>query len=173
MPNFGEISALQYCTGTILTEICCYSEFSEIKICLCICHAILIPQPPELDLRQIEHQSMETARHHICIYHLILICLGQELNLHLPLQCNSQFSTRENQIRLPSFVLGWYNINSQKYPRCSQFHYSHVINSGELQDCNWNCTCNVINSSRGRGGPRRKQRARQNIHNCNGPVQVS
>ena len=26
---------------------------------------------------------METARHHIYIYHVILIGLGQELNLHL------------------------------------------------------------------------------------------
>ena len=32
---------------------------------------------------------METARHHIRIYHVILIGLGQELNLHLLLQCNS------------------------------------------------------------------------------------
>ena len=29
---------------------------------------------------------METAKRHICIYHVILIGLGQELNLHLPLQ---------------------------------------------------------------------------------------
>ena len=43
-----------------------------------------------------EHQSMETARHHICICHVILIGLGQELNLHLPLQCNCEFPTREN-----------------------------------------------------------------------------
>ena len=38
-------------------------------------------------------------------------------------------------------------FNSQKYHRCNQFHYSHVINSGELQDCNWNCNCKVINLS--------------------------
>ena len=50
---------------------------------------------PQIDLRQTEHQSMETARHHICIYHVILIGLGQELNLHLPLQWNSEFPTRE------------------------------------------------------------------------------
>ena len=40
-----------------------------------------------------------------------------------------------------------YSINSQKYYRYNQFHYSHVITSGELQDCNWDCNCNVINSS--------------------------
>ena len=34
-----------------------------------------------------EHQNMETARHHICIYNVTLLGLGQELNLHLPLQC--------------------------------------------------------------------------------------
>ena len=43
-----------------------------------------------------EHQSMETACHHICICHVILMGLGQELNLHLPLQCNSEFPTRKN-----------------------------------------------------------------------------
>ena len=42
-----------------------------------------------------EHQSMETARHHICICHVILIGLGQEFNLRLPLQCNSEFLTTE------------------------------------------------------------------------------
>ena len=59
---------------------------------------ILIRPAPQFDLRQIEHQSMETARHHICIYHVILIGLGQEFNLHLhlPLQCNSELATREN-----------------------------------------------------------------------------
>ena len=35
-----------------------------------------------------------------------------------------------------------YSINSQKYYCCNHFHYSHVINSGELQHCNWNCNCN-------------------------------
>ena len=30
--------------------------------------------------------------------------------LPLPLQCNSEFPTRENEICLPSFVLGWYGI---------------------------------------------------------------
>ena len=39
---------------------------------------------------------METTGHHICIYHVILTGLGQEFNLHLPLQCNSEFPTREN-----------------------------------------------------------------------------
>ena len=29
---------------------------------------------------------METTRHHICIYHVILVGLEKELNLHLPLQ---------------------------------------------------------------------------------------
>ena len=43
-----------------------------------------------------EHQSMETARHRICISHVIVVGLGQELNPHLPLQCNSEFPTREN-----------------------------------------------------------------------------
>ena len=37
---------------------------------------------------------METGRHHICIYHVILIGLGQEFNQHLPLQCNSEFAPR-------------------------------------------------------------------------------
>ena len=37
-----------------------------------------------------------------------------------------------------------YSTNSKKYHRCNHFHYSHVINSGELQDCNWNCNCNVM-----------------------------
>ena len=55
----------------------------------------LIPPSPQLDLRQIEHQSTETTRHHICICHVVLIGLGQELDLHLPLQCNSEFATRE------------------------------------------------------------------------------
>ena len=48
---------------------------------------------------------MESARHHICIYHVILIGLGQELHLHLPLQCNSEFLTSEKFTRLPLFVL--------------------------------------------------------------------
>ena len=39
---------------------------------------------------------MEAARHHICIYHVTLIGREQDLNMHLPLQCNSEFSTREN-----------------------------------------------------------------------------
>ena len=39
------------------------------------------------------------------------------------------------------------SINSQKYYRCSQIHYSHVINSCELQHCNWNCNCSLINPS--------------------------
>ena len=65
-------------------------------ICLCICHVIWTPPSPQLDLqRQREHQRMETARHHICIYHVILMGLGQELNLHLPLQCSSEFPTSE------------------------------------------------------------------------------
>ena len=38
---------------------------------------------------------METAGHHICIYHVTLIGLAQEFNLHLPLQCKSEFPTRE------------------------------------------------------------------------------
>ena len=38
--------------------------------------------------------SVETIlRHHICIYHVILIGLGLELHLYLPLQCNSEFAT--------------------------------------------------------------------------------
>ena len=56
-------------------------------ICLCICIVILIPPSLQLDMWQIEHQNMETARHHICIYHVILVGLGQELHLHLRLQC--------------------------------------------------------------------------------------
>ena len=63
---------------------------------LCICNEILVPPSPQLDLRQIEHQSMETARYHICIDHVILIVLGQALNLHLPLQCNSEIATRKS-----------------------------------------------------------------------------
>ena len=63
-------------------------------ICLRICNVILNPPSPQLDPQQIEHQSMETARHHICIYHVILFGLGQEFDLHLPLQCNSEFPTR-------------------------------------------------------------------------------
>ena len=35
---------------------------------------------------------METARHHICIYHVIPVGLGQELNLHLPLQGQQLFN---------------------------------------------------------------------------------
>ena len=50
---------------------------------------------------------METARHHVCIYHVILIGLEPELNLHLPLQSNSEFPTREIKCLL-SFVSGWY-----------------------------------------------------------------
>ena len=56
-----------------------------------------------------EHQSMETARHHICIYHVILIGLGQELNLHLPLQCLSEFATREDETRVRSLVHYYYD----------------------------------------------------------------
>ena len=38
------------------------------------------------------------------------------------------------------------------------------INSGELEDCNWNCNCDVITSSRNCNcGAIRKQRARQYI----------
>ena len=48
-----------------------------------------------------------------------------------------------------------YSTNSQKYYRCNQFHYSHIISSGELQDCNWNCNCNLMNSSQ---QVRRKER---------------
>ena len=50
---------------------------------------------------------METARHHICIYHEIVCGLGQELNLHLPLHCKPEFSIRKTYTRLPLFVLGW------------------------------------------------------------------
>ena len=32
----------------------------------------------------------------LTVLHVILIRLGQELNLHLPLQCNSEFPTRED-----------------------------------------------------------------------------
>ena len=46
--------------------------------------------------KKIEHQSMETTRHRICIYHVILIGLGQEFNLHLLLQFNSEPPTRKN-----------------------------------------------------------------------------
>ena len=60
--------------------------------------------PTYLDLRQIEHQSMETARHPICICHVIRIGLEQEFNQHLPLQRNSEFATRENKTRLPSLL---------------------------------------------------------------------
>ena len=38
---------------------------------------------------------METARHRICIDHVILIGQGQEFDLHLPLQCSSEFATTE------------------------------------------------------------------------------
>ena len=43
---------------------------------------------------------METARHHICIYHVILFGLGQELKLHPPLQCNSEFTTAIIGVRM-------------------------------------------------------------------------
>ena len=66
--------------------------------------------------------SMETPRHHICIYHVILISLGQELHLHLPLQCTSEFATRENLACLPSFVLGWYHDLGDKVVDSIGFH---------------------------------------------------
>ena len=34
-----------------------------------------------------------------------------------------------------------YSINSQKYYHCNQLHYSYLINSSEIQDCNCNCNC--------------------------------
>ena len=46
-----------------------------------------------------EHQGMETARHHIFIYHVILIGLGQELNLRNCL-CNVILNFRPEKIKL-------------------------------------------------------------------------
>ena len=82
-------------SNTILTAMVAILIFRKLNL-LCICNVTLIPPSPKLDLRQIEHQSMETARHCICIYHAILIGQGQELNMHLPLQCHSEFATTEN-----------------------------------------------------------------------------
>ena len=36
----------------------------------------------------------------------------------------------------------YYSINSQELHGCNAAHYSLVINSQELQDCNCNCNCN-------------------------------
>ena len=36
----------------------------------------------------------------------------------------------------------YYSINSQELHGCNAAHYSHVINSPELQDWNCNCNCN-------------------------------
>ena len=69
----------------------CYSNFSKLDLPLHLqCNSnSSIPTIRSAISR--EHRSMETARHHICIFHAILIRLGQQLNLHLPLQCNSEF----------------------------------------------------------------------------------
>ena len=48
--------------------------------------------------RGISATSMETARHHICIDHVTLIGLGQELHLHLPLQCQSEFASKKTEL---------------------------------------------------------------------------
>ena len=36
----------------------------------------------------------------------------------------------------------YYSITSQELHGCNAAHYSHVINSQELQDCNCSCNCN-------------------------------
>ena len=89
--KFEKFGALSFCTFSDLTTgqfwitasgsyhpdgNGCYSNFSEIRPASA--SVILVTPSPELDLRQIEHQSMETARHHICIYHVILNGLRQE-----------------------------------------------------------------------------------------------
>ena len=102
---------------------------------------------------------------HVCVQHTIwkvtvmLRCLIRSRITYFPLghvavsrntgplsACSSMYSFFENR-----HICHWarihYSIHSQKYHGCNQFHYSHVINSGELQDCNWNCNCNVIHSS--------------------------
>ena len=93
--RMGACRRMGYCTDTIQTAMVAPLIFQTLDLPLLLqCDST--SSIPQLDLQQIAHQSMETARHHICIYHVILIGLGQSLNLHLPLQCNSEFATRED-----------------------------------------------------------------------------
>ena len=56
--------------GTIPTETVAILIFRKLDQPLHL-FLTLIPPSPQLDLRrEIEHQSMETARHYICIYHV-------------------------------------------------------------------------------------------------------
>ena len=58
---------------------------------------------------------METARHHICIYHEILIGLARELHRQLPLQCNSEFTTREksnSSAIICARMVGWVSVET-------------------------------------------------------------
>ena len=74
--GLGEVGVTFLCT--ILTEMVAILIYRKLDLPLHRqCNSI--PPSPKLDLRQeiVEHQSMQTARHHICIYHVILIGLGQ------------------------------------------------------------------------------------------------
>ena len=68
---------------------------------------------------------MEAARRYICIYHEILIGLGQELNRHLPLQCSSEFTARKFNlsaimcVRMVPFVFLFVAILANFPPRVS------------------------------------------------------
>ena len=77
--------------STILTELVAILIFQKIDLPLHLqCNSnSSIPKIRSATSRK--HKSMETARHQICIYHEILFGLGQEFNLHLPLQCKCEF----------------------------------------------------------------------------------
>ena len=102
--------------------------------------------------------------------------LGGLLSNHPNQKKTTKLSNAKVHSRKKITVYHWARINlsihSQKYDRCNQFHDSHVINSGELQECNRNGNCNGINLSESEHFFVRKQTARQTVHNCNGPVEV-
>ena len=53
-----------------------------------------------------------------------------------------QASQKQQLMQNYRFGRNDYSIDSQKYYRCNQLHYSYLINSSELQDCNCNCNPN-------------------------------
>ena len=77
---------------------------------------------------------METATHHICIYHATPIGLGQGLNLHLPSQRNSEF--RPEKMKLVCHYCRVRKHCPIYFEKGPVLQFFTVNNSNRSQSCN-------------------------------------